>query len=127
MQQPSDRIRLRLVRLVLMACTVLGLATMHTLGHRHTHDPGHVMAAIAGGGHHDESAPGPDPSVTWSVCLAVLTALGVLVLLLGRPPRLWTAGPDPRPGAAPARSAASRAPPRRPVGLRVASISVLRL
>lgn len=81
----------RSVRWLLLFCTALGLAFMHTLGHAGV-DGGHSrppalqavagMPALAGvadcpDGHCDGHG-GPS---AWSVCLAILTGLGLVVLL----------------------------------------------
>ncbi|MBM0259610.1 hypothetical protein [Micromonospora sp. 4G55] len=163
-------------RLLLLACTVLGLAAMHTIGHgTHSvasHPDGHaavsqrvmlaqaalpeavpvahgaapeavpaahaaapeavpvaqVALAVSFAGQGDAVAlpadqPGGAPS-GWSVCLAVLGAFTVALLLatllLGR------ARPavDTRHPSGPSRG--PRAPPPRPVGLRLVTVSVLR-
>ncbi|MEV6706095.1 hypothetical protein [Micromonospora wenchangensis] len=145
----------RWLRLLLLVGTLLGLSAMHTLGHD-THlaggDPvGHDTAT--GGPHrstagHDAPAdrsllrepvpavggcgdgcaaalPGgsPDsPSTAWSVCLAVLGAFTVTVLVLLLAVRSRPAGVS-RP---PSRPREPRAPPPRPLGLRLATVSVLR-
>lgn len=135
-----------MARWMLLACTVFGLAAMHTLGHAGMHmdtHPGHgakppavaaSMTIVAGtsmsvddcacahllpGGH------GPGAMSGWSVCLAVLSGLAVMMLLAAL---LWTRS---RRRGTPAtatlvRPMASRAPPR-PTGLRLATVSVLRL
>ncbi|TDB73908.1 hypothetical protein [Micromonospora sp. KC723] len=88
-----------------------------------------VAVDCPGGGCPDPAAlpagdPGGSPS-GWSVCLAVLGALTMAVLLV----LLLLPGRD-RPGIGarrPAvRSPGPRAPPGRPVGLRLATVSVLR-
>ncbi|MEH0981935.1 hypothetical protein [Micromonospora sp. CPCC 205556] len=158
-------------RLLLLTCTLLGLAAMHTIGHGAHVGPGHpigsgVAGTPSGPLHHDEPAraapsrPGghgaaaPDrpgghgaaaaePAVAtrdhaavlpvtppdggtplWSVCLAVLGALGTAVLLALRRQR------GTRPATASGRpvrpSSGSRGPPRRALGLRLATVSVLR-
>ncbi|MGC4806645.1 hypothetical protein [Micromonospora sp. DT233] len=171
-----------LVRFVLLACTLVGLAAMHSLGHDPTMalraDAGHPGQTTVGPapGHHGRTAAGMDgghlgraavlarsvvlarpavfiPPVVlalpagcaggtcegqsasaylgghghlpgWQVCLAVLTVLGLAVLLglllvtrAGRArTRCWSA---PRVGRC-------RAPPARRLGLHLASVSVLR-
>lgn len=145
----------RWLRLLLLVGTLLGLSAMHTLGHdTHLtggHPAGHDTAT--GGPHrstagHDAPAdrsllrepvptvggcgdgcaaalPGgsPDsPSTAWSVCLAVLGALTVTVLALLFAVRSRPAGVS-RP---PSRPREPRAPPPRPLGLRLATVSVLR-
>jgi hypothetical protein len=133
-----------LVRWLLLACTLLGLAVMHTVGHTsvgmapHDAHPGMVaevaaqvplaglVAADSGdscpGGHCD----GHGAMSGWSVCLAVLQGFAAAVLLtlvllaLGRSRGAMRQAAG---GAVPA----SRAPPPRPTGLTIASISVLRI
>ncbi|MEU5786273.1 hypothetical protein ABZ754_00910 [Micromonospora purpureochromogenes] len=163
-------------RLLLLACTLLGLAAMHTIGHgTHSvasHPDGHAAVSqrapvaqaarseavpVAHGAAPEAvpvahgavpeavpavhvagpvsfagrggavvlpaDQPGGAPS-GWSVCLAVLGAFTVALLLatllLGR------ARPavDTRHPSGPSRG--PRAPPPRPVGLRLATVSVLR-
>ncbi|MCI4063937.1 hypothetical protein MRQ36_15610 [Micromonospora sp. R77] len=183
----------RWMRLVLLCCTLVGLAAMHTLGHgahasdshgahasdgpgAHASAPaehladavvemaagavsGHVvdMAGVAVSGHGSNGAAGALPVVPkvasasgrtvdcagdgcgaalavplgpsggdpagWSVCLAVLggfaLVLLVVVLLRRRPVGV-------RPAVGSSRVKGPRAPPPRPVGLRLATASVLR-
>ncbi|WP_157740054.1 DUF6153 family protein [Micromonospora narathiwatensis] len=137
----------RWVRLLLLLCTLVGLAAMHTLGHgahgaagrSGGHDGGHIggrpaaaaptmVESCPGDGCHAGVLPlrdlGGDPS-GWSVCLAVLGAFAVALLVAV----LLRAGS--RPGGltlgGPARAARGpRAPPPRPYGLRLATASVLR-
>jgi hypothetical protein len=153
-------------RLLLLACTLLGLAAMHTIGHgTHSvasHPDGHAAALsqramvaqaalpeavptahgaapeavpavhVAGpvsfAGHVGAVAlpadqPGTAPS-GWSVCLAVLGAFTVALLLatllFGRAHHAVATRHSSRPTRGP------RAPPPRPVGLRLATVSVLR-
>ncbi|WKU03902.1 hypothetical protein [Micromonospora sp. HUAS LYJ1] len=145
----------RWLRLLLLVGTLLGLSAMHTLGHDvHLgggHPAGHGTAtdgahrsaaghdapadrsllrepvpAVGGCGDGCAAAlPGgsPDsPSTVWSVCLAVLGALTVTVLVLLFAVRTRPAGVS-RP---PSRPREPRAPPPRPLGLRLATVSVLR-
>lgn len=139
----------RWVRLLLLCCTLVGLAAMHTLGH----------GAHAAGAHpaaHSTSAHGAVAPVAelvgmvddcpaddcghavalplgelgghlpgWGVCLAVLGAFAVALLvavLLGTGSRV--AGPAAR--GAPGLTSGPRSPPPRPFGLRLAAASVLR-
>ncbi|MFC8615457.1 hypothetical protein ACFT9M_03405 [Micromonospora purpureochromogenes] len=152
-------------RLLLLACTLLGLAAMHTIGHgTHSvasHPDGHAavsqratvaqaalreavpvahgaapeavpvthvagpvsfagqVGAVALPADHSGGAPSG-----WSVCLAVLgaftAALLLATLLLGRA----RTAVDTRHPSGPSRG--PRAPPPRPVGLRLATVSVLR-
>ncbi|MFI5894887.1 DUF6153 family protein [Actinoplanes sp. NPDC051513] len=131
----------RAARWLLLACTLFGLAAMHTLGHSGMHMDDHaghqptgpVMAAAAAMNISSDAVaitvtagcPGCGGMAEWNVCLAVLTGLAVLVLLAA----LLLA--RRRPGGAPARSARTRprvprGPPR-PAGLAVTAISVLRI
>jgi Family of unknown function (DUF6153) len=135
----------RLVRWLLLACTLVGLAAMHCLGHAGgAHavtmiaEAGHAMATTAaldpagdcggdgcahlagrpgGGGGHD--TPG------WSVCLAIVSGFAALVLLAAA---LVTARRDDPAGVLLAGCGiGQRAPPNlRPVGLALATVSVLR-
>jgi hypothetical protein len=131
-----------LVRWLLLACTLLGLAVMHTVGHAsarmtpHDAHPGTVaamapplaswVAADAGESCSGEHCDGHGAMSGWSVCLAILQGFAVafllaLVLLAVAGPRGATR--QMRGGIA---APASRAPPR-PAGLTIASISVLRI
>ncbi|WP_199512034.1 hypothetical protein [Nucisporomicrobium flavum] len=137
----------RAVRWILLFCTVFGLATMHTLGHSgvHRHAHGHPPAtatATAGSVPMATAAAGPGAVAAehcpdgrchdhggmngWAVCLAVLGGLAVAVLLaalLLTPRRgLLAWGRDRRAGLR-----VPRPPPRRWLGLTVASVSVLRI
>ncbi|SCL31861.1 hypothetical protein GA0074692_3191 [Micromonospora pallida] len=128
---------------MLLACTVFGLAAMHSLGHDPvmplTADAGHtahVAMPAPADLHHDDcvgngcvqllNAPaGHDGHLPgWAVCLAVVGAL-TLAVLLGL---LLTAGVTlTLPGLPPASGiAGSRGPPARPFGLHLASVSVQR-
>jgi membrane-associated phospholipid phosphatase len=126
----------RAARWLLLACTLFGLAAMHTLGHA-----GMRMAAdhhgvqVAAGpvtmgladavgahcpdGHCDGAMSG------WSVCLAVLGGLAVIVLLAIL--LSWAASRRRVRLHLVAVSAAPRAPPRRTAGLTTASVAVLRM
>ncbi|MFF3853824.1 hypothetical protein [Micromonospora sp. NPDC002575] len=141
-------------RLALLLCTLVGLAAMHTLGHgAHSggthagHDgatprDGHpapavhaeaagVPGALVGGAGGAVAFPGSagggraDGPSGWSVCLAMLGALGVALLVAVL---LLTGARAPGPpgrqaGGVPA---GPRAPPPRPLGLRLAEVSVSR-
>ena len=139
----------RMARWMLLACTLFGLAAMHTLSHagmrmdNRSHasagpaaamDPAaDITAAVAavaddcpGCAHTSGPAgPGHGGMPGWSVCPVVLTALAVLVLLAAL--LLARSGP----GRCPARIAAVRLPssrgPPRPAGLTLAAVSVLRI
>ena len=129
----------RFARWLLLACTLLGLAAMHTLGHagmrmdadRHgVHlaaapvGPGAAMVAAARdcpAGHCD----GDGAMSGWSVCLAVLGGLAVIVLLAVL--LKWAASRRRVRRRPVAVSAAPRAPPRRSAGLSAVSVAVLRI
>ena len=139
MTQPAARAG-HLVRLLLLASTLIGLAAMHSLGHD-AGMPGAVhaghtapvlsMAAvdacaadgcahvIAGpAGHQPAHLPG------WAICMAVVSAFAVAIVL---GVLLLTGTLHPRSGGRRAGQAAgARAPPARAVGLHLASMSVLR-
>jgi hypothetical protein len=133
----------RTARLVLLVATVLGLAGMHTLGHGGPHVP-------AAGAHHVASAsmvadPAPDDACAgdgcdlvmwhpgqshpdmpmWEVCLAVLVGLAVLAMAAA----LMRVRRTPASGALghgyTVRPLA-RGPTALPVGLTLATVSVLR-
>ncbi|WP_203830335.1 DUF6153 family protein [Actinoplanes palleronii] len=137
----------RTARTVLVLCTVFGLATMHTLGHagvRAEHPGTAAMTTVSAAtaltgasfvaapaaetcpddhctGHHDH-----DQMSVWSVCLAILGGLTVIVLLALA--LLAGARPDLRPrGAGASRRPATRAPPIAGAGLTLASTAVLRI
>ncbi|MET7951952.1 DUF6153 family protein [Micromonospora sp. NPDC005324] len=143
MTPPAARTGL-LVRFVLLACTLVGLAAMHSLGH----DP--VMSMRSAAGHADHAAGQPAPPAAhgcgsdscdhpsasplghgtghlpgWQVCLALVAAVGLAValgvLLLARTSH---ARLRQRPRR---RAASSRAPPAPRIGLHLASVSVLRV
>ncbi|WP_446212477.1 hypothetical protein [Micromonospora sp. IBSANI012] len=152
-------------RLLLLACTLLGLAAMHTIGHgTHSvasHPDGHAavsqrapvaqaalpeavpvahgavpeavpVAHVAGPASFADQGgvvalpadqPGGAPS-GWSVCLAVLGAFTVALLLATLLLRRARPAVATRHPSGPSRG--PRAPPPHPVGLRLASVSVLR-
>jgi len=140
-------------RLILLACTLFGLATMHTLGHAGPHLHGHdhhlaeAVAAVSGSAHALDvmsevaepapggvcdggcaHGPGPAPhggTAGWSVCVAVLAALAVIFLLALVVARSRGGRP---PGSGTNRWAVvSRGPPVRSAGLTMAATSVLRV
>ena len=143
----------RSARWLLLACTLFGLATIHTLGHAgmQIHAPDHPAApavASLSGSMHDlgamsaaatfvtsgvcdggcAHAPGPTPHggmTGWSVCLAVLGAFAMVLLLTVLGARSRRRGP-PAPDTG-SWAVVSRAPPVRPAGLAVAAGSVLRV
>jgi len=131
-----------LARLLLLACTVLGVAALHTIGHAGVTGPGRhhpasasVAAAVvpgeAGGCDgdgcpHHAAGPGEaaDTSRWWDACLAILSVLAGAALVLRLSGRV-------RAGAA--RAAVPfrwRPPPRparvRPTGLLLVTAAVLR-
>lgn len=136
----------RTARLALLLATAFGLALMHTLGHTGVRtDPHPAMAGmsttaaadVAGmltavvtaaqacpDGHCD--GHGGHGSGAWSACLAILTGLAVIVMLLW----LLTAVRGHRLLLVPAvslRASSPRAPPDRTTGLTLASAAVLRI
>ncbi|MGW2378185.1 hypothetical protein [Kitasatospora sp. NPDC001683] len=74
------------LRLLLLAALLLGIVTMHTLGHPSGGHGGHgghglqVTAAQQMPGHHSPTADGMDPM---TVCLAVLAGWTLLLLVVG--------------------------------------------
>ncbi len=135
----------RVARWVLLSCTLFGLAMMHTLGHagpQVTHHQFGAAVAVAAGAVHDSPAMsalvpgechadhcdghGSGGMSGWSVCLAVLGGLLAVVLLVA-----LLSGLVPGRGRireeSPGRPPVPRGPPRRPVGLVVASVAVLRI
>jgi hypothetical protein len=128
-------------RLTLLVVLVLGVAGMHTLGH--VGDTGH-HAAPAALGHADNDVtlvhaptdqppaasgtgetPGDGPSLDlFAVCLAVLGAASIL-LGMARTGRLCR-GHARLQRAVRAPRRAGRGPPSRPLGLRLAVVSVSR-
>jgi hypothetical protein len=135
----------RAARLALLLATALGLALMHTLGHTgvradpHPATTGMSTSAQAGAagmlkavaavaqpcpdGHCD--GHGGHGSGAWSACLAILTGLAVIVMLLW----LLTAvrGQRVLPVPTVLRALSPRAPPDRTTGLTLASAAVLRI
>ncbi|MEU2703914.1 MULTISPECIES: DUF6153 family protein [Micromonospora] len=118
------------LRLALLVAVTLGVFGMHTLGH-----PGEPGAAHASTAHRSAAAPaaehGPDGSPghrggehAFTVCLAVLGGaliLGVLSLLRSRHRGARTPTGHRRRVISP-----DRGPPRRPIGLRLRAVTVLR-
>jgi hypothetical protein len=142
----------RFVRLLLLAGTLFGLATMHTLGHagmqtHHDHHIAEIAAAASGPAHelavmHEVAepssagvcdggcahAPGPSPHggmTGWSICVAVLGAFAMIFLVAMVVARSRRRRP-PEPGTD-RWAVVSRGPPVRPVGLAMAAVSVLRI
>ncbi len=136
----------RTARTVLLLCTVFGLAAMHTLGHsgvRAEHLDAPAMSVVSStaflstpsfvaapttdscpddhctGHHHDQMT-------VWSVCLAILGGLAVVILLAIA--LLAAARPRPAPrGREGTRRQPGRAPPTARTGLTLASTAVLRI
>ncbi|RZU53187.1 hypothetical protein EV385_5077 [Krasilnikovia cinnamomea] len=83
-----------LARLLLLACTVLGVAALHTIGHAglgdlDRHHPAAASVVVEGLGgcdgdgclHHAAGSGGAaDTSRWWEVCVAILGALAACVL-----------------------------------------------
>ncbi|MDI6101395.1 DUF6153 family protein [Actinoplanes sp. NEAU-A12] len=131
-----------ITRWVLLVCTLVGLAAMHTIGHTGPTGgmhpaaastatvmvgvPGAVAAVSAAAPCLDGHCDGHGSMDPFSVCMAVLQGLAVAVLLAVL--LLTVLGGHGRPHAA-ARPAAGapRAPPARRTGLTIAEISVLRI
>ena len=116
----------RIARLVVLACTLLGLTALHTIGHAavtggdrpavtvSAPEPGLVFVVAAprdtdgcgdDGCTHESVLPGGahDTSQRWDVCVAVLSVLAIGVLLVALL-RIAALGRDPTP--------ARRRPPR---------------
>lgn len=129
-------------RLLMIACTVWGVLWMHTFGHADGHDRAMPSTAVTVHGQvaahailitalptivddlRVGSAMGMDP---FSVCLAVLTAIGLAIMLA-----VWAASRRRISLAGNQRAAADvamagRGPPGRPLGLYLADLSVLRI
>ncbi|BCJ47602.1 hypothetical protein GCM10010168_19600 [Actinoplanes ianthinogenes] len=124
-------------RTVLLLCTVLGLALMHTLGHsgvRAEHSGSVAMTSMsatltaAEDCPDDHCAGGHDHGQLslWSVCLAVLGGLTVVVLLAMALLVATRSGDRPR-GTRGSRHRAGRAPPIPGAGLTLAATAVLRI
>ncbi|MEV6303909.1 DUF6153 family protein [Actinoplanes sp. NPDC051861] len=126
----------RSARLALLLATALGLALMHTLGHTGVRADPHLtvsgMGATAMGTAVEQPCPdghcdghGGHGSGAWSACLAILTGLAVIVVLLW----LLTAVGGRRllPLPTVLRAKSPRAPPDHTTGLTLASAAVLRI
>lgn len=122
-----------LLRLALLVAVTLGVFGMHTLGH--PGGPGashaahasatHEIATAPAAAHDADGTPGHRDGVhAFTVCLAVLG--GALVLgALSLVRRRRGAG-APTGARARATRSADRGPPRRPIGLRLRAVTVLR-
>jgi hypothetical protein len=138
----------RLVQWLLLACTVFGLATMHTLGHSGMHAPADgvhhlaesTAAAAAASGltvFLAETADGCDGCTNgaapvnsggmagWGICVAVLVSAATLALALMSAHRRRPArGPS---GGADRQRLRSRRHRERPSALLLVTVSVLRI
>ncbi|PZG15867.1 hypothetical protein C1I95_18765 [Micromonospora craterilacus] len=133
----------RWLRFVLLACTLFGLAAMHSLGHdpilgtagHDSHGGAAATPALSGGCHGDQCTqlaapaseePGNGHTPGWAVCMAIAAGLALavvlaVVLLHG------TRRERPR-GRTSTRASGGRAPPPLTlIDLTTASISVLRI
>ncbi|SBT51296.1 hypothetical protein GA0070611_5113 [Micromonospora auratinigra] len=140
----------RLVRLLLLFCTLVGLTAMHTLGHgahAPADHPAHVRTGHAADRHPAVVPPAMEPMSDcagdgcrarllplgeaggapsgWDVCLAVLGAFAVALLVAGLL-RSCARSAGHHPGGPAGRVVGPRAPPPRRYGLRLATVSVLR-
>ncbi|MFI7542205.1 DUF6153 family protein [Actinoplanes sp. NPDC049599] len=136
--------------MVLLACTLFGLATMHTLGHAGMRMPTadhHAVEAVEaitavtavtavsavsaahgdcdGGCAHAPGSSPPGGMAGWAVCVAVLGAVLVIFLLALVLVRSRRRGPFA--WRISRGDAGSRGPPVRRVGLALAAGSVLRI
>ena len=143
----------QLARWLVLACTLLGVVTMHTLGHAGmqigTHTSNNVVAhtaapdpapppveqmiavgKVAGEDCHRECAQlrGPDHRdgmAGWGVCLAVLAGIAVLALITVLLTRSRShAGSVTTTDP---QTLGARGPPSRSAGLTLAAVSVLRI
>jgi putative copper export protein len=137
----------RIARLLLLACTLLGLTALHTIGHAAVTGADHPAAAVSAadsglvliaaaprdadgcgndGCTHESVMPGGahDTNQRWDVCVAVLSVLAVGILLAAL---LLIAtrsrGPTPARRWPPRTSRISRTPP---FGLALTAIAVAR-
>jgi hypothetical protein len=132
----------RIARLVLLGCTLFGLAAMHTIGHSGVHGgKPHGSPAVATVLTVATSIVAPDDcdcdhAATaaqplrgagmggWELCVAVLSAFAIAMLLVALLLAAATGRHSPR--SARGRRPAPRAPPGLPFGLTLATVSVLR-
>jgi hypothetical protein len=139
----------RIARLVLLACTLFGLAAMHTIGHGAMTHAGHHHETHATGTHQRSMMPAftpaesdgcagdgcahtaamPDGSGSrmnpWDLCVAILSGSAIAVLLAGLLLIAVTGRFPPRSGGGRLRRA-PWVPPILPLGLTLATVSVLR-
>lgn len=134
-----------MARLLLLACVLLGLAAMHTIGHGlmvgHSSHAAHAQTtmAVASLTGHDGCAGDGCTAMTaladqtgghgmspWELCVAILTAFAVAVLLAALLLRART-GRSPAPGAESGYPQTPSAPPRLLMGLTLAKVSVQRI
>jgi hypothetical protein len=135
----------RLARWALLACTLVGLAAMHSLGHdagaHATTKPAQGQHAVAMTADADRSAgdcpgdgctrlsalPGGGGEMAgWGVCLAIVGGFAV-VLLVAAARRIAGRRDDPAGALLVGSGAGPRAPPGLlPAGLTLATVSVLR-
>jgi hypothetical protein len=129
----------RIARLALLACTLFGLAAMHTIGHSgmaHAAQPTHQFSTTPALGPSDDCAgdgcvhpaalPGGGGAQMdrWGLCVAVLSAFAIAILLAGL--LLTATGRFPLRSGDDRRRSAPRAPPTLPLSLTLATASVLR-
>lgn len=139
----------RTARLVLLACTLLCLAAMHTIGHGGVSHSAHHSEPQLTMTHQlllmDEPAPGESDGCAgdgcaraaalpgsahggmggWDVCVAVLSALAIAVLLAALL-LIAVTGRFPPLFGGDRRRRTPRGPPLLPFGLTLATVSVLR-
>ena len=132
-----------MARWLLLLCTAIGLTAMHTLGHGVTTGHDHVRPGLAASsvmavaavhpftgdaacpGDHCPAGPGHGSSGGWSVCLAILTGLAVVVLMAGLLSAAVRRG-SVRKQVLRGRQL-SRAPPTQRSGLTITATTVLRI
>nr|WP_152332299.1 DUF6153 family protein [Micromonospora purpureochromogenes] len=132
-----------LPRLMLLVLLAMGVAGMHTLGH--ADGSAHTGSSLSGQGYEhvamdlhavaedssaaampDESTEGGLHVLAFTVCLGVIGA-GAILLLRSLARRARRAGPIFHLSGRNLTWRSGRGPPDRPVGLRLAEVSVLRL
>ncbi|MCW6005703.1 hypothetical protein K1W54_14105 [Micromonospora sp. CPCC 205371] len=122
------------LRMLLLALVAFGVAGMHTTGHpTDTHCAGalsHGVSPMAENADRDDvrAAPScgtPDGLHPFEVCLAILTSVGLAVLIAWAATALQRGHPEVTPATA-ILTALNRGPPPPGYGLRLANLSVLR-